>query len=187
MIKINLLPSEFVKKEERREIMIIAYIIAVIVLLFLAGNYGVKYMAYKEVENQIKLVEQDLARYETIVRQVEELQNSKTVLETRKSVIDTLMQVRLTYPKFMEDLLSVLTEGVWLKTCYTKSDPAGALDLNISAESLDNYAIADFLDALYINKDFSNVELGAINTQISDKGSLSSFTMKLKHKKANKT
>lgn len=175
MIKINLLAPELIKKEEKNEILIIGYLIIGILFLIGLGNYWNKLRSFNKLEARLTLSKSELSKYESIVKQVEALQGTKNVLETKKNVINSLMINRLLYPKFMEDLVNLLPSNVWLKTLATQLQNDGKMSVAVDAEALDNYAIADFVTALLSNKDILNTELGTISSAASTKAVTSMF------------
>ncbi|MBN1823336.1 MAG: PilN domain-containing protein [Endomicrobiales bacterium] len=183
MIKINLLAPDAIKKEERNEILILAY--ALIAALFLIGlaRYGLKYNNYRKLEARITKSQNELQKYEGIVKQVETLQATKTILETKKNVIDALKQGRVTYPRFLEEMLAMMPSNLWFKNMFTTSQPDGKIAIKLDAESLDNYAIADFITSLSLNPDFEDVVLGPINTTTSDKRTTSVFNLSFNYLK----
>jgi len=183
MIKINLLATELIKKEERNELIILAYAVLIIAVITGALNYAAKFRSYKKLESRVTQSQRELDKYESILKQVEALHATAAVLETKKSVINTLMQGRLTYLFFMEDILEVLPYNLWFRTVNTQLGSDGKISVNMDAEALDNYAIADFLSSLAASSDFGNVELGAITTASGGKVPTSSFHLKFDYKK----
>lgn len=183
MIRINLLASEAIKKEEKKELVALAYFLTAIVILTGLVKYGLKFNAYRLVENEIKLVDFELKKYESIVKQVEALQATKKVLETKKNVIDSLMIVRLVYPKFMEELIVSTPDNIWFKSLTTKLDAGTQISIKLGAEALDNYSIADFITTLSSNPNFLDVELGPISTIEKDKSETSSFDISFNYKR----
>ena len=186
MIRINLLPPDSIKKEERQEYLLIAY--AILFILLIAGfcNFGIKYKAYKQVEGKVKNLEQELSKYEAIVKQVESLQTTKTILENQRNVINTLMTFRLIYPHFFEDLIRIIPDNIWFKSMDTKLDTNGNINVNLNAESMDTYSISDFITSLAANDNFQKVELGPITTSGNEKFSTSAFRITFYHRKAAK-
>jgi len=176
MIKISLLPPEFIKKEDRKEILALAFLLVLICAGIGAVRYTVKLASYSKLKQHTEKTQQELNKYENIVKQVETLQTTKNILESKKNVINVLMTRRLLYPHFMEDLVNVLPANVWFKTLSTKYDGTDKLSCVLSAEALDNFAIADTITALSSASFFSGVEMGAINTQSGQKQS-STFTL----------
>jgi Tfp pilus assembly protein PilN len=186
MIRINLLSPASIKKEERQEIMVLAYLLLFLLIIAGVTRLLFAYTAYISVQSKTAEIQLQLNKYEVIVKQVEALQATKSVLENKKNIIDTLMNFRLIYPYFFEDLVSTLTDNVWFKNIDTKLDPSGMLQVTIDADALNNYAIADFVTALSSNDKFSKVELGSITTSVIEKSTVSSFRVTFNHKRIKK-
>ncbi|MCB4790760.1 MAG: PilN domain-containing protein [Elusimicrobia bacterium] len=183
MIKVNLLAANLIKKEERNELFVLACILAAIIVLLGGAGYGSKLYSNMKLEKRIEVANRELTKYESIVRQVEALQSTKTVLETKKNLINTLSATGLTYPVFMEKLMSVLPDNIWFKSVNTKTLNDTDLSISMDAEALDNYAIADFISFLSTDKSFSNIELGQITTAGTDKMPTYSFKMTANYRK----
>ena len=92
MIKINLLSTELIKKEERIELILLAYTLLFIAVVAAGLNFWSKYKANSKLEYRITQSERELVKYESILKQVETLQATKNILETKKSIIDSLMK-----------------------------------------------------------------------------------------------
>jgi Tfp pilus assembly protein PilN len=165
MIKINLLAAEAIKKEERSEILLIGYLIIAVLFLYGGSKYVIKRVSLLQINSRAVIVQQELTRYEDIVRQVESLESTKKVLETKKNVMSSLMTTRLIYPKFMQDILTILPKNIWLKSISTQIDATAKMTVTMSASALDNYSIADFVGELISNGDYGDVNLGAISAQ----------------------
>jgi Tfp pilus assembly protein PilN len=183
MIKINLLSADLIKKEERHELVFIGYAIILVGLIGAASDYTIKFRSFKILESRVEQSEKELTKYESIQKQVEGLQSAKNVLETKKSIINSLMLGRLTYVKFMESMLDVIPNNLWFKNINTQLIADQSITVTMDAEALDNYAIADFISALSQNKNFSNVELGAITTNAGAKMPTSSFKLVFLYRK----
>ena len=183
MIRINLLAPESIKKEERKEIFALACAVVVVICLIGAAKYVMLFGSYKKLSGRINRTQAELNKYESIVKQVEALQATKSVLVTKKNVISTLMAGRLIYPVYMEKIMEVLPQNVWFKSMNTQMDADGIMTITLSAEALDNYAIADFITGLSSCPDFSEVELGPIATSNSQKMQTSVFNLTFKYKK----
>ncbi|MCX5781597.1 MAG: PilN domain-containing protein [Elusimicrobia bacterium] len=177
LIKINLLSKENIKKEERKELVWLSLLAMIIAVIFGSLVYFLKVHAYNVVETRINQAQFELTKYESIVKQVEALETMKRSLETKKNVINMLREKGIVYPRFMEDLMSVLPQGISLKTLSTVLQPDGKITVSLSADATDNYPIADFITELTLKGIFSDVELGAITTTRSDKATISSFSM----------
>ena len=187
MIKINLLPSNMIRREERKEIFVFACIFVGFVAVIGGVHYALKFSAYNTVQRRTEIIKQELNNYESIVKQVETLQTTKRGLETRMNVISTLMTRRLIYPQFMETLVKALPGNVWFKSLSTKYDGIEKIVCALSAECSDNYALADLITALASNPKFSGVEVGPISTNASGPRQTSVFSLNFifKGKKTN--
>ncbi|MFH1368254.1 MAG: PilN domain-containing protein [Elusimicrobiota bacterium] len=183
MIRINLLSPENIKKEEPKEIIVLAVIIMCIFVLIGLFKYFALLGAYSGLQTDINNAQKNLSKYEDIVKQVETLQATKAVLETKKNVINTLMEKRLVYPKMMEDLLQLLPTNVWFTSLNTTIQPDLSMRLDLQAQSLDVYSIADMITALSASGYFSNVEIGAISTSGDAKKPVSTFTINFNYKR----
>jgi Tfp pilus assembly protein PilN len=186
MIKINLISSENIQKVERNEVVVLLSLVMAIVLAGAGVRYVSLYSNNRKLESRITAIEQELGKYQNIVRQVDELQKTKGVLETKRNVIKSLMASRLIYPRFMEEIVTLMPVNIWFRTLGTQLQKDGRLDIVLDAESLDNYSIADFIASLTRNQDFSGVELGPINTVTNNKVTSSSFRLNFAHQKKNK-
>jgi Tfp pilus assembly protein PilN len=181
IIKINLLSTDKIAKEERTEYLAIGYAVVAVLLITVLANYALKLSAYKKLETRITTAEAQLQKYQSIVGQVEGLQSIKKVLETKKNLIDSLMASGLLYPKFMETLAQKTPSGILIKTMNTTLKADGSMDVVIEAEALDNYSIADFMSSLIADPDFTAIELGAISAAPGAKPSGSNFKLTFNH------
>jgi len=185
MIKINLLATDLIKKEERYELVVLAYALLFIGIVTAGLNIWSKYNANNKLEYRVSQSERELIKYESILKQVETLQSTTNILETKKSIIGALMKSRLTYVYFMEDMLALLPNNLWFKSLTTRLGVDGTISANLDADALDNYAIADVVSALSSDVNFSGTELGAITTTSNAKNQISSFKLKFSYKKKN--
>jgi Tfp pilus assembly protein PilN len=185
MIKINLLPPESIKKEDRKEIFAIACILVAVCVALGGVQYTVKLASFVKLKQRSEKTRQELGKYENIVKQVESLQATKNVLESKKNVISTLMTRRLVYARFMEAVVNILPGSVWFRNLTTKYDGVDKLACTLSAEATDNYAIADVITAMAASTTFTGVELGAINSRSGQKQS-STFTLTFSYQEKKK-
>lgn len=183
MIRINLLAPENIKKEERNDILLLGYLCLVILTLAAGTNYAIKLRSYHTVQARLGDIQKELGKYESIVRQVDTLQATKKILETKRNVINALLSSGLIYPRFMEDLLQLLPSGISFKTLTTRLAADGKMTVTLTAEAIDNYSIADFMSALGTNADFSSVELGPVITTGGTKSPSSNFNLNFGYQK----
>jgi len=178
LIKINLLSKENIKVLERTEFVWLFSFLILITAFFGTAYYFFRLHLNSIAEAQLRQVQADMGKYENVLKQLELLESTKLTLETKKNVINSLHEKGLVYPQFMEDFAAVLPSGISLKTLLTKLQADGKLFVTLSADAIDNYPIADFITMLTLNNNFSNIEMGTINTKRPPgMTTISSFTL----------
>lgn len=175
IIRINLLSTDRIRKEERTDILALGYVVVGVVFIVLLVTYMFQLQSLSRIEQRIQRAQAELTKYQAIVAQVDALQATKKVLETKKSVIDSLLSSGLLYPKYMETLARITPSGIGFRTMNTAVRGDGALDVSLDADAIDNYAIADFIGALCSDPSFSAVEMGAVSSSNGAKVSGAAF------------
>ncbi|MFH1380365.1 MAG: PilN domain-containing protein [bacterium] len=170
MIKINLIPNETVKKRSQGDLMIAGILIGGLVLFAFAGTFVYRKAKKARLKKELITAQNELKKYQDIVNQVEALKQEKTALEQRRNVIKSLLAGRLLYPKFLDQLIAGIPQGIWITNCSTNNEGQNSLGIQIQATSFSNFAIADWITTLESSKDFSNVELGSISASEQEVG-----------------
>jgi Tfp pilus assembly protein PilN len=183
MIRINLLPREIYVEDAKRQIKTIAVSVLSAVALLMIGIYLIQFNAKRKADAENIELNTELRKYQAIVEQVEELSRTRDLLRARRDVIRQLLVGRLIYPKFFEDFMALLPSEVWLNSVDTTLDPQGVMAVNVTATSLSNFAIADWLTNLQSSPLCSSVVLGTITSQDQgeDKQPLLSFTLTFRY------
>lgn len=166
MIKINLIPLEFLEKEERKKKILLAGS-AGVALLVAVGLVSFQHWN-KVVSKQKRLdtLQQEVRAIQTTVDQVQEIEKSIASIQSRLDVIQSLLKGRTLYPNFMEDLVRHMTAGVWLSSLNTQQTGADSLKLQMSVTALSQNHIAEWLRTLEQSDRFTEVNLsGAITSQ----------------------
>lgn len=177
LIKINLLTTDKIVKEERTEYLAIGYALLVIVAVSVIGMYAVIWNATAKLARVTAEKEARLAEYQTIVKEVEELQSANAILAAKKNVIDSLKENGILYPWFLQTLAARTPPGVSYKSLNATLTPAGGITASMDAMALDNYAIADCIGILSVDKEFSLVDLGPITAVGAENSSASNFRL----------
>lgn len=177
LIKINLLTSDKIVKEERTEYLTIGYALIVIVTVALIGMYAVIWQATSKLARVTAEKEAKLSEYQAIVKEVEELQAANATLAAKKGVIDSLKANGILYSWFMQTLAARTPPGISYKSMKTTLSPAGGIAATMDAMAIDNYAIADCIGLLSVDKEFSLVDLGAITSVGVENSSASNFRL----------
>ena len=185
MTKINLIPPEIRAATTQRQIRTLGMAAGGIVAVGLIGFWTTRYSRLKNITAELTQAQADLAKYQAIVDKVNTLEQTRNQLKARSDVIKSLMKGRLTYPKMLEDFMPLMPGDVWINSFGTAPNSAQPdwMDLTLSAQSLSNFAIADWLTNLQGSPLCADVKLGAISTQESTDGKppVLSFTMNFRY------
>jgi Tfp pilus assembly protein PilN len=182
MIRINLLPQEIHAAEAKKQIAAIGIAAAALVVVALLFIGVWRFSKKVALERDLAIAKDELTKYEAIVNQVNSLEQLKNNLKSRGDVINQLLKGRLTYPKFFEDFMMLLPPDIWVGNFNTQPS-ADKLRVDLNASSLSNFAIADWLINLQTSPYFSEVTLGAINSQeaAENKPPVMTFTISFKY------
>lgn len=165
MIRINLLPPEVHAAAVRKQMSVLGGILGGLAVLGMLGFWGTRLVRANELEKQLEDANVELRKLQDIVDRVNQLEQTRNQLQARRDVIRQLVKGQLVYPKFFEDFMALIPSEVWLTNMNTNSDPSGAMNITATAQSLSNFAIADWITNLQKSPLCSNVNLGTISTQ----------------------
>ncbi len=166
MIRINLLPREIEQKAAaRKRGILIAGIVILVVAIFI-GIYLLKVAKLTSINGDIKEVQSELSNLKATVKKVNDIQQRKDRLNRKITVIKNLMKSRLLYPIFFEEMAKVMPANVWLTSLNTTTGE-GKLTLSMGVNATDNYAVADFINALKVSDNFSDIKFSGISTTSS--------------------
>ena len=174
MIKVNLIPPEYlVRQKQRLQYMRIAGGASVIVVLFL----GLSVMHIKSAlsaEKLLVLKQAELKSYEAKVNKVKELEAVRAAASAHLEALNGLIVVRYYYPLLMADLIKNLAPTVWLTSITTTLKEDGKIDFTINANARSGDDIPAWLAQLENDRQFSNVSMGPLSV-----GGDKSFTFQL--------
>jgi Tfp pilus assembly protein PilN len=183
MIRINLLPSEIYVTEVKVHLRKASFIFVGMIVLILLAFWALRLQKADKLESDLADANSDLRKYQAIVDKVNELEVTRNQLRARRDVIKPLLVGRLLYPKFFEDFMAVLPSEIWVTTVGTTLDAQGVVSVNVNAQALSCFAIADWLTNLQSSPYCSDVRLGAISAQEETEGrsAVYSFTMTFRY------
>jgi Tfp pilus assembly protein PilN len=182
VIRVNLLPKEERPVEKIEVTTLLPYTGAIVVILvvFFVAN---KISYYYRIKSELRKKQEELSRKEQEKREVEQIRQSKELLEKKFNIIKDLIDSKFIYPIFMEDLLKILPSAVYLGNFTSRRVDKTTLDINIIATALDTYSIADLVAQLESNTTkFSNIELGPIQQVSTGKEKRYNFTLSFRYK-----
>lgn len=155
MIEINLLPVRAARKRESLRFQLSMFFLILFFVFIIIAYF--KWSTDKreaKIDIQLKLVQDDIARLNKEVGEIDELKQRKAKLEQKLSVISALAKGRLRAAYILGELSQRTPEKVWIESL-----DKGGKDLRITGVALDNETVANFMDALRNSKYFNEVEL----------------------------
>jgi type IV pilus assembly protein PilN len=159
MIRINLLPYRAVRKKENIRFQVnvfIGSIVLVGLLLFL--SISMLNGRIESLNSEIKSTKEQVAKYQQINKEIDEIKKNLALLEKKIEVIGSLEKDR-TAP--VRNLDSLYTQLVEKRMWYTLIEEKGS-NVKISGIALDNQTVADYMTRIEKSDRFNNVKLAAV-------------------------
>ena len=167
MIKINLIPREIGAKVAAKEKTILFGGIIVLLVIIIFTGLGIQKMKVRKLKVCTKELDEKIAALKPVVDKVEQIKQEEARLKKELDLIQSLTKYRIVYPKLMETLTERLPANIWLTNFVTKceggSGSPAKMEIRLAGTSFNNFAIADFIQALQKIEGTSDVELGQIS------------------------
>ncbi len=179
MIRINLVPADFLAKQKQQHRILQVAIIAVI---FLAITFGISFMHMSKatgVETRLAEKKEILKKLQNTVNMVKKLESDKKAVTAHLNAITGLAKTRLIYTHFMQDLVKSLPGGIQFNSLRTTTKGTKTMDFNIPAISRSAEDLAEWIRMLNNSEDkYTNVALGSISISDSEAGKKFTFPIK---------
>jgi len=177
MIYINLLPVRQIKRRIKARNQVFGMGITLLCVLAVLGCIALV-LGFKidDLNASITKLNQEKAKYQTTINQIEQLKKDQQLLETKLNTISKLKKGSQLTVRVMDELARLVPSNrLWI----TRMAFGGNV-LRISGTALDNATIADFMETLVGSPFFANAELaGTSNTSVSGR-MLKSFSLTIK-------
>jgi Tfp pilus assembly protein PilN len=147
MIKINLIPPEFLAEQEKKLRILQAALAACVLALVVAGVSLWRWDTEHGMGVKREGLQAELNKVNEKVKQVDEFEKVLAAVQSHLDVINNLLKGRLLNPFFMEDFARALTGGIWVTSINTSASGNG-LKLAVSAKALDKDQIAAWIRSL---------------------------------------
>ena len=174
MIRINLLATE--RKAAKaaaspamqagQKMMVIGSLVLVVTLAVLGWRYWALGQEEAQVAREIEAAQREEARLQEILKQVEEFQNRRKLLEARVALIDELRKGQAAPVHMVDQLSKALPDMTWLTGLQQNG-----YTLTIQGRCLTLTSLSDFIGNLEASRYFIRpVEIIETTTDTSDKG-----------------
>ncbi|MFC1520805.1 PilN domain-containing protein [Elusimicrobiota bacterium] len=170
MIRVNLIPKEYIQKEKKREVAMLAGGAAGIVAMIVIGISLSFVFKAQNLKKQAMNLESQVSELEQIASQVDALQSTKNSITSKIDAVKKLITERFTYPKLMQGLASILSPQIWYSNVVASPEAGGnKFNMNISAMATSIDGVIEWIEKLESNPAISEVDIGALSGVSSGK------------------
>jgi len=158
MANINLLPVEYREKEKfnLRRVLIILFI-----FLLAFGSAYLYFSLELQIdykEQQLTTMKSELAAIEKVIKEVQNLEKDKKMIEERIVVIQGLIDNQSRLSRILGEFSAAILNEVWVDNLSLSANQT----FDFTANTFNNYLIAKYMVALKNEPTFDNIELGYV-------------------------
>ena len=174
MIRINLLPFRAARKKEniRRQISVffLSFFLMLAVLIYYNIHLGGK---TKDRKTDVDATKTEVAKFQKITKQIEEIKQKLAILEKKTEVIRTLETNRFEPVEMLDNMSGkIIANRMW----FTSFDDRPQ-NVQIDGIALDNKTVADFMTRLEGTGLFGSVRLQTIQKHVVKGSGLKKFSI----------
>ncbi|HAT73342.1 MAG TPA: hypothetical protein DCS63_11065 [Elusimicrobia bacterium] len=180
MIRINLIPPEYIERINRKAVIAKAVLagVVVVVSLVVASLWHItrakaigSTLAQREIE--LKTLQKDVDQVKAIEAQIDEVQRYL-------NSIARINKGRFTYTHFLQDLTSDLPSTIWF-TGVNTSVSGDLLKVDLAVNSNSAYDLAYWINSLETSGQYSDVGVGGISISDTPEGRRFTAPINLKY------
>ncbi len=162
MIKVNLLPFRAARKKENIRQQVSIFLLSVIFVSFSMYYYNANLSDKINAHNvKIKNIKNELAKYNKITKEVDDIKNRLDILNKKTGVIKNLELNRKEPVRLLNTMtLTVIPKRMWFTNLEAKEEV-----VTIKGFALDNKTVADFMTRIEESKLFDSVNLMSVKQQ----------------------
>jgi type IV pilus assembly protein PilN len=174
MIRINLLPFRAARKKEniRRQISVffLSFFLMLAVLIYYNIHLGGQ---IKNLKSDVDDTKKEVAKFQKITKQIEEIKQKLAILEKKTEVIRTLETNRFEPVEMLDNMSGkIIANRMW----FTSFDDRPQ-NVQIDGIALDNKTVADFMTRLEGTGLFGSVRLQTIQKHVVKGSGLKKFSI----------
>ncbi|OGS96878.1 MAG: fimbrial protein [Gallionellales bacterium RIFCSPLOWO2_02_FULL_57_47] len=173
MMRINLLPHRAEKRRARQVQFIALSAISVLLGALLVGAVQVAnstQISFQESRNTY--LKQEIAKLDTQIAEIKKLREETQALLERKNVVENLQSTRSDVVHLMDQMLSILPDGVYLKTLKQSGNK-----INLVGFAQSNARVSTLMRAIDDSPWLDSATLVIITSSKAGGGRISEFTL----------
>ena len=171
MIRINLIPPEYIERINRKAVIAKAILAGVLVAAVISLASLWQFTREKTISATLTKRQAELAVLQKDVDQVKVIQGKIAEVEKYLGAINSVNKGRTFYTHFMQDLTSDLPATIWFNSVGTSVQGA-SMKVTLALNSRSAYDLAYWINYLETSGPYSGVNVGAINIADGDDGKL---------------
>ena len=174
MIRINLLPFRAARKKEniRRQISVflLSFFLMLAVLIYYNIHLGGQ---IKDLKTDVDITKKEVAKFQKITKQIEEIKQKLAILEKKTEVIRKLETNRFEPVEMLDNMSGkIIANRMWFTSFNDRSQ-----NVQIDGIALDNKTVADFMTRLEGTGLFGSVRLQTIQKHLVKGSGLKKFSI----------
>jgi type IV pilus assembly protein PilN len=174
MIRINLLPFRAARKKEniRRQISVffLSFFLMLAVLIYYNIHLGGQ---IKDLKSNVDTTKKEVAKFQKITQQIEEIKQKLAILEKKTEVIRTLETNRFEPVEMLDNMSGkIIANRMWFTSFNDQPQ-----NVRIDGIALDNKTVADFMTRLEGTGLFGSVRLQTIQKHVVKGSGLKKFSI----------
>ncbi|MGD8336605.1 MAG: PilN domain-containing protein [Desulfobacterales bacterium] len=174
MIRINLLPFRAARKKEniRRQISVflLSFFLMLAVLIYYNIHLGGQ---IKDLKSDVDATKNEVAKFQKITKQIEEIKKKLAILEKKTEVIRKLETNRFEPVEMLDNMSGkIIANRMWFTSFNDRPQ-----NVKIDGIALDNKTVADFMTRLEGTGLFGSVRLQTIQKHVVKGSGLKKFSI----------
>ena len=180
MIKINLIPSEYIDKLNRRAIIAKAMAVGVVLVASIVLLSLWQFTRGKALEIRMYRLQIELKNLQRDVDKVKIIEGQIAEVQRYLDAINSITRGRLIYTHFMQDIVAPLPNTIWFGNIGTALN-GQTLSVTLPVSSHSAYDLAYWINTLETDPKYSDVNVGGISISYNETGKILSTNVSLKY------
>lgn len=180
MIKINLIPPEYIARINRKVVIAKAVlgvvVVAASVLMVSLWHVG----RAKSVESRLTVLTAEMKVLQKDVDRVKEIQKQIKEVQKYLNSISSINKGRFIYTKFLQDLISDMPSTLWFTSVSTTLS-GSVVSVSLALNSNSAYDLAYWINSLETSGPYKGVTIGGITVSETELGKKFTVPLKLKY------
>ena len=169
MIRINLIPPEYIERINRKTVIAKAVLAGVLIAAVITFASVWQFTREKTVGFTLQKREAELALLQKDVDQVKAIEAQIAEVQRYLNAIASVNKGRLLYSHFLQDLIGDLPQTIWFTSINT-SVKGSALGVSLYLSSRSAYDLAYWINYLETSGIYTGIEVGSISITETEDG-----------------